>query len=155
MLTRPRLKSAGALFLPRENICASQFIKTLRIFYNMEFTFSALKQKDVINLIDGKHLGRVCDITFSFPENNVLGFTVTGCKGFRFSKQEVFLPVKCVVKIGADAVLVKFGKEEKPDDCHPPKPDCRPDFCCPPPENRPPRGFPNDGSSRRDYGEYE
>ena len=108
----------------------------------MEFTFSALKQKDVINLIDGKHLGRVCDITFSFPENNVLGFTVTGCKGFRFSKQEVFLPVKCV-------------KEEKPDDCHPPKPDCRPDFCCPPPENRPPRGFPNDGSSRRDYGEYE
>ena len=121
----------------------------------MEFTFSALKQKDVINLIDGKHLGRVCDITFSFPENNVLGFTVTGCKGFRFSKQEVFLPIKSVVKIGTDAVLVKFGKEEKPDDCHPPKPDCRPDFCCPPPENRPSRGFPDDGSSRRDYGEYE
>ena len=69
----------------------------------MEFTFSALKQKDVINLIDGKHLGRVCDITFSFPENNVLGFTVTGCKGFRFSKQEVFLPIKSVVKIGTDA----------------------------------------------------
>ena len=53
----------------------------------MEFTFSQLKQKDVINLTDGKNLGKVCDITFSYPENNVLGITVTGCKGFRFSKQ--------------------------------------------------------------------
>ena len=123
----------------------------------MEFTFTALKQKDVINLIDGKHLGRVCDITFSFPENNVLGFTVTGCKGFRFSKQELFLPVKSVVKIGTDAVLVKFGKEEKPDNFPPPKPDCRPDCGCPPDncrDNRPPQGFPS-GGGRRDYGEYE
>ena len=91
----------------------------------MEVTFSALKQKDVINLIDGKHLGKVCDMTFSFPENRVLGFTVTGCKGFRLSKQEIFLPVNAVVKIGEDAVLVKFGKEEKPDG-PPPRHDCPP-----------------------------
>lgn len=116
----------------------------------MDVTFTALKQKDVINLIDGKHLGRVCDLSFTFPENKVTGFTVTGCKGFKFSKQEIFLPINCVVKIGEDAVLVKFGKEEKPDrpPCPPPN-DCPPQFCPPPPPHFPPRG------DRRDYGEYE
>lgn len=123
----------------------------------MELSFTELKQKDVINLIDGKHLGRVCDLTFSFPESKVLGFTVTGCKGFRFSKQEVFLPINTVVKIGKDAVLVKFGKEE---DCHE-KPKCKPKPCpppCPPnpcpPKPCPPQcpPYPND---RRSYDEYE
>ncbi len=86
----------------------------------MEFKFSDLKQKEVINLTDGKHLGKVCDLSFTFPENNVLGFYVTGCKGFRFSRQEQFIPVKCVTKIGEDAILVKI------DGGKPPKPDCPP-----------------------------
>ena len=86
-------------------------------FYIMEVNFSSLKQKDVINVIDGKNMGRVCDLSFSFPENCVLGFTVTGCKGFKFSKQEVFIPIKNVTKIGKDAVLVKFG--ENPTDRRP------------------------------------
>ena len=115
----------------------------------MEMTFSELKQKEVINLIDGKHMGKVCDVSFTFPKGDLLGFTVTGCKGFRFSKQEIFLPLKSVVKIGQDAVLVKFGKEEPPP---PPKepPRCPPPNCppnyppnCPPPQNR------------RNYDEYE
>lgn len=130
----------------------------------MEVSFSVLKQKDVINLIDGKHLGKVCDISFSFPEADILGFTVTGCKGFRFSKQEIFLPINTIVKIGADAVLVKFGKEEKdrpkppkqpkPDDCPPPCPPCPP---CPPPcpPCPPNRSAPYSKGDRRSYDEYE
>ncbi len=110
----------------------------------MEVNFSELKQKDVINLSDGRHLGRVCDISFTFPENKVLGFTVTGCKGFRFSRQEIFIPVKNVTKIGEDAVLVNLEKESRPPKppCPPP---CRPHECappCPPPD-------------RRSYDEYE
>lgn len=125
-------------------------------FYIMEITFSSLKQKDVINLLDGKNLGKVCDITFSFPENNVLGFTVTGCKGFKFSKQEVFIPVNNVVKIGDDAVLIKFGKPEHPPEKPPKKPNCPPpNNCCPPPcppENCCPPQRPD---NRRSYDEYE
>ncbi len=124
----------------------------------MEQTFSDLKKKDVINLTDGKNLGRVCDITFTFPENNVCGFTVTGCKGFRFSRQEMFIPVSSVTKIGQDAVLVKLGKEGKPEP-RPPRGEgaCPPNFCppdsCPPwnggnPPPRPPQ-------PRRRYDEYE
>lgn len=115
----------------------------------MEITFSEIKQKEVINLIDGKHMGKVCDISFTFPKGDLLGLTVTGSKGFRFSKQEIFLPLKSVVKIGQDAVLVKFGKEEGP----PPPPNTPPR--CPPP-NCPPN-IPPDCSpqNRRNYDEYE
>ncbi|MCI9407529.1 MAG: PRC-barrel domain containing protein [Clostridia bacterium] len=114
----------------------------------MEFTFCGLKQKEVISLNDGKNLGRVCDITFSFPENNLLGLTVTGGRGFKFTRQEIFIPMRSVVKIGEDAVLVKLDdKSDKPE-----KPDKRPPKhnCCPPP--CPPYNCPPD---RRSYDEYE
>ncbi len=110
----------------------------------MEFTFSELKQKEVINLNDGKHLGKVCDVSFSFPENNLLGIFVTGGKGFKFTRQDQFIPMKSVNKIGEDAILVKLSDKEKDcpqkPDC-PPKPNCRP---CPPPDN-----------CRRSLDEYE
>lgn len=116
----------------------------------MEFTFSQLKQKEVINLVDGKNLGKVCDLTFSSPEYKVQGFTVTGGRGFRFTKQDLFLPISSVVKIGEDAVLVKSedkncSSSERPDK-RPPKrkngrPPCSPPYDCPP--------------ERRSYDEYE
>lgn len=111
----------------------------------MEVIFSELKQKEVINIADGRHLGKVCDITFTFPEGKVGGFTVTGCKGFKITKQELFLPLKCVVKIGTDAVLVNLGEEPPPP---PPPPGKRKGMGapeCPPPP--PP--------SRRSFEEYE
>ena len=117
----------------------------------MEQTFSELKKKDVINLVDGKHMGRVCDISFTFPENRVHGFTVTGCKGFKWSRQDVFLPIKCVVKIGQDAVLVKFGR----DDGGEPPPPPPPNGCNQRPQNCPPPPPPGRPQNRRDYDEYE
>ncbi len=107
----------------------------------MEVIFSELKQKEVISISDGRHLGKVCDITFTFPEGKVQGLTVTGSKGFKFTKQEVFLPLKSVVKIGEDAVLVNTEPAPPPPPpvCPPPPP---PPFCPPP-------------SSRRSLDEYE
>lgn len=110
----------------------------------MEFTFSELRQKDVINLTDGRNLGRVCDITVTFPENRVQGILVTGGKGFRLTKKEIFIPMCDVEKIGSDAVLVKLGDKNEN---HPPKrPDCPPPKCPPPPQCPP---------SRRSLDEYE
>lgn len=113
----------------------------------MEFSFSELKQKEVINVADGRHLGKVCDLTFTFPEGKIIGFTVTGCKGFKFTKQEVFLPIKCVVKIGEDAVLVSLSESAPP----PPPGKGQP---CPPPAGQP---FcpPPPPQSRRSLDEYE
>lgn len=131
------------------------------IYLTMEVKYSELKRKDVININDGKNLGRVCDLTFTFPESDVLGFTVTGSKGFKFTKQEVFLPMKSIVKIGEDAVLVKLENPGKPPEKLPPKkdkcpPPCPPPHCppqnyCPPPRNGQ-NGFYSD---RISYDEYE
>lgn len=123
----------------------------------MEFTFSQLKQKDVISLTDGKNLGKVCDVTFSYPENNLLGITVTGCRGFRFSRQDLFIPIGNVVKIGEDAVLVKMRDKEN---CPPPEKPPKPDKCPPkrPPDNCPPPyppKYPPNNYDRRSYDEYE
>lgn len=120
----------------------------------MEFSFHQLKQKDVINITDGKNLGKVCDISISFPECNFLGITVPGCKGFKWTnKRETFVFAKQIVQIGEDAILVKTEPDAPP--CPPPKDKCPPLPCpprpCPPREARPP--FEN--NNRRDYGEYE
>ena len=120
----------------------------------MEFSFSQLKQKDVINISDGKNMGKVCDLSFTFPENNILGFTVTGCKGFRLTKQEQFIPIKSVVKIGEDTVLVKNEKTQPPP---PPRPPKNKNECCPPPCPPPdcPPPCPPFPGNRRSYDEYE
>lgn len=105
----------------------------------MEFLFSQLKKMDVVSVADGKNLGRVCDLAFYFPEGKIKGFFVTGCKGFKFTKSDVFIPFCDVVKIGEDVVLVKLGKEKPPkgEPCPPPQPPCPPP--CPPyPPNCPP-----------------
>ena len=124
----------------------------------MELSFQSLKQKDVISVTDGKNLGKVCDVTVSFPETDWLGITVPGCKGFKFTnKHEQFIPVSQIVKVGEDAVLVKT--EDKKPPCPPPKDKCPPP--CPPPpnghrrQNNYPDSFPDNIPDRRDYGEYE
>ncbi|MDE7439120.1 MAG: PRC-barrel domain-containing protein [Clostridia bacterium] len=127
----------------------------------MELSFQTLKQKDVVSVTDGKNLGKVCDVTVSFPENNWLGITVPGCKGFKFTnKNEIFIPVNQIVKVGDDTILVKT--EDKKHDCPPPpKPPCPPPKgLCPPKGKCPPKpspydNFPDNIPDRRDYGEYE
>ena len=129
----------------------------------MELSFSSLKQKEVISVSDGKNLGRVCDVTLSFPDCSWLGITVPGSKGFKLTnKGELFIPVNLIVQIGEDAVLVKT--EDKRPPMPPPKEKCPPPQCppqcpppCPPPNPRPQNNHPNNfqNGDRRDYGEYE
>lgn len=109
----------------------------------MELSYNVIKKLDVVCLNDGKNLGRVCDLVFLYPENRVKGFFVTGGKGFRFSRQEEFIPITSVTKIGEDVILVK--REEKKEKC-PPRHERN---CCPPPFVR------DGGDDRRDTGEYE
>lgn len=109
----------------------------------METSFCELKKKEVVNLADGKRLGRVSDVVFTYPEGKVLGIVVPGGKGLRFCKSDLFIELKQVTKIGVDVVLVDLKSAPKPD-----KKKCRWEDNCPP---TPPR---REGD-RRDYGEYE
>ena len=122
----------------------------------MELSFQHLKQKDVINVNDGKNLGKVKDITVSFPEQRWLGITVPGCRGFKLTNTgELFIPINAIVSIGEDAVLVKNEPPAPP--CPPPPKGKCPPPPCPPPKPRKSQNYPDNFQSgdRRDYGEYE
>ncbi len=128
----------------------------------MEFSFSKLKKLDVISVSDGKNLGRFCDVTFTLPEGKIKVFFTTGCKGFKFGKPEVFIPLGDIVKVGEDAILVKTGGKPPKPPC-PPKPhnDSNQPNCPPPPPPCPPGGNPFNApynppyDSRRSFDDYE
>ena len=109
-----------------------------------------MKQRDTINVCDGKRLGKVCDIVFSFPEGKVQGIVVPGGKGFRWGRSEMFIELRNIVKIGEDVVLVEVRNSSA--QCEPKKDKWERPNCPPPPPPTPPRPQPRD---RRDYGDYE
>ena len=74
----------------------------------MELSFSTLRAKEVVNTQDGRKLGKVCDIVFCYPENRWIGLIVPGGRGFS-RKQELFLELRNIVKIGEDVILVNVG----------------------------------------------
>jgi sporulation protein YlmC with PRC-barrel domain len=129
----------------------------------MEFCYSGLKQKDVITVGEGKNLGKVCDLTFSFPENFIIGLTVTGCRGFKFNRQEIFIPISNVRKIGQDAILVNISPPDSGGSVPPPpKKSCsgeKNNCLSSPLQNGAPFNCPPDmcqpRDSRRSYDEYE
>ncbi len=105
----------------------------------METGYCQLKQKEVVNVKDGKKLGRVCDVVFTFPEGKTLGIVVPGGKGF--FRPNLFIDLCSIVKIGEDAILVEVRPDPK---SQPPRHSgttsgcgCDSQYSCPPP--RPPR----------------
>ena len=97
----------------------------------MELSFSELRAKEVINTQDGRKLGKVCDISLCYPENKWLGIVVPGGKGFG-KKNNLFIELRNIVKIGEDVILVNVGMPRKNVD------KCKGSTCAPSPA---PHGF--------------
>ncbi len=79
----------------------------------METSFADLKKKDVVNVRNGKKMGKICNILFCWPEGRITGFVVPDGKGF-FVRSEIFIPVGCIVKIGADVILAEVNLSSEP-----------------------------------------
>ena len=60
----------------------------------VEVSFCELRTKMVINVVDGKALGRIVDIVFSRDNAKVIGVVVPGDKNFHLwgRKNELFVP---------------------------------------------------------------
>ena len=73
-------------------------------------SFCELRCKQVINVIDGKVLGRICDVVFSRGSARVLGFVVPGDSAFHIlrKRNDMFIPFENICKIGCDVVLVEL-----------------------------------------------
>ena len=97
-----------------------------------EYTFCEIREKDVINVVDGRSLGRAVDIAFTC-RGQVFGIIVPGntkfLKGLT-SNDSLFIPWRNVIKIGTDAVLVELSAngarimEEENSDDPPPRGQC-------------------------------
>ena len=76
-----------------------------------DLTFCELREKEVVNIVDGKKLGRILDIAFTC-QGTIVGIIVPGEKKFFKSvsgEESIFIPWKCIVNIGEDTILVRLG----------------------------------------------
>ena len=76
----------------------------------MELTFSELRAKEVVNTQDGKKLGKACDVALCYPENKWIGIVVpAGGRGWGSKKNNLFIDLRHIVKVGEDVILVNVG----------------------------------------------
>lgn len=91
----------------------------------MEISYTELRERDVINISDGRSLGRVCDLVMTYPDGIVCGIVVPGRKRgfpwFRPCNNDIFIDFEQIQKIGKDVILVDLHSADKPRpprDCH-------------------------------------
>ena len=78
----------------------------------MELTYNELKKRDVINVVDGTCLGRICDLRISFPKGIMTGIYVPGRKGCFskfFDRKQIYIDRSRIIKIGGDVILVNIN----------------------------------------------
>ena len=79
----------------------------------MELTYNELKKRDVINIADGRCLGRITDIKLRFPQGVLVGIFVPGRKRRGifacFDKSEMFIEESKILKIGGTLFWLIFG----------------------------------------------
>ena len=74
----------------------------------MEITFNELREKEIINVADGKRLGRIEDVVFDKEEGKVLGVVLPGKRHAFKKREDVFIPIEELKRIGEDVILVKI-----------------------------------------------
>lgn len=68
------------------------------------------KQKEVVNITDGRRLGYVQDVEANFDTGEITAIIVPGTsKMFSFgNKNDIIIPWKQIVRIGDDIILVEI-----------------------------------------------
>ena len=72
----------------------------------MEVSYNDLKNKEVINVVDGRKLGHIVDIVFDNLNGHISGVVVPGDKKLFRKCEDVFVPLAKIKKIGNDVILV-------------------------------------------------
>jgi len=81
-------------------------------------SLSELKTREVVNICDGKRLGRVMDIEFNRESGQIEAIVVPG--GFDFvalihgEKRGIVIPWQQICTFGDDIILVQFDREIVP-----------------------------------------
>lgn len=106
-----------------------------------DLSFCELRRLEVINGSDGRRMGHIVDMLFSADTGKIKGIILPyGKRGIFGKSQDLFVPWKCVQKIGEDVIIIEIN------DCPADKPSCDRNDCdrpsCdndrPPAHGRPP-----------------
>ena len=81
----------------------------------MNTEYSDLKTKDVVNVPDGKKLGKTIDLVIDTTDGKIRGIVVPAEKGFNFFKtsDDLYIPWKNIMRIGNDVILVDIDGAPK------------------------------------------
>ena len=79
----------------------------------MNIDYNELKKKDVIDVCSGKKLGKVKNISFTFPDGKITGVTAGGL----FCGEDSSFLFSDITRIGEDTVLVEKKKPSRQDGC--------------------------------------
>lgn len=74
----------------------------------MDISFADLKEKEIINVLDGKKLGHINDVLFDINTGVVKGVLLPGERRFFRRSDDVFIPLEKIRRIGDDVILVKI-----------------------------------------------
>ena len=74
----------------------------------MEISFTELKNKEIVNVFDGRKLGRIIDILFDNLSGTVKGIVVPGERKIFRKNDDIFVPLEKLKKIGDDVILVNL-----------------------------------------------
>lgn len=79
----------------------------------MQLTFKQLRTKEIVNVADGKKLGKICDVVLCYPEYKWAGI-IAPTGGSVFKREQVIIEPKHIVKIGEDVILVQLCPAKPP-----------------------------------------
>lgn len=77
--------------------------------------FSCLREKEVINICDGRRLGFVCDLEIDIFSGKICTLIIPedGARWNLFCKERLFfVPWRCIKRIGDDIILVEVDADE-------------------------------------------
>lgn len=80
----------------------------------MEITYNQLREKEIVNVTDGRRLGRLCDLVFNCESCKVLGIVAPLERKIFKAKEDIFVPWQNIQKIGADVILIRLDCEKVP-----------------------------------------
>ena len=79
--------------------------------------FSDLRNKEVINISDGKRLGYVCDIEVDIANGKITALVLPGSKGVLWligKNNDIVIPWTQIKKIGDDIILIEMRNKFEP-----------------------------------------
>jgi len=77
----------------------------------MYYSLKDLREKDAINILDGRYLGNIIDAVIDPEQGIVNGVLLPG----GFLNNDIFIPYKAIVLIGVDVVLINLTLAKEAD----------------------------------------